>query len=152
MDIDPNLPYREMIREKYRQVRKQYEANKDMHNPYSVKEEMSKVEILEHMKEKLKDRGQDYGDVTENHQRQIDMINPYLSHVLGVPVNLTASQMATIMLLVKIGRLCENKNHLDTWADLIGYAACGYEMISKGDGADLEEEDDTVNPHWANDR
>ena len=145
--IDPRLPYREMIRQKYKQVREQ------MNNPYAVKDKMSKVEILEHMKDKLADRGKDYGDVTENHARQIDMINPYLSHVLGVPVNLTPSQMATMMLLVKIGRLCENKDHLDTWADLIGYAACGYEMISKGDGQQVpEEEDDTVNPHWANDR
>ena len=111
-------------------------------NPHAVDEKMNKTEILEHMKEKLADRGKDYGDVTENHARQIDMINPYLTKVLGVPVNLTPSQMATIMLLVKVGRLIENKDHLDSWADLIGYSACGYEMVSKGDGKEVGSAND----------
>lgn len=35
--------------------------------------------------------------------------------------------VAVMMGLLKIARLKETKNHSDSWVDLAGYAACGYE-------------------------
>lgn len=36
-------------------------------------------------------------------------------------------QVALMIAMVKVARLMENPTHKDSWADLAGYAACGYE-------------------------
>jgi hypothetical protein len=36
-------------------------------------------------------------------------------------------EVALMIAMVKVARLMENPSHKDSWADLAGYAACGYE-------------------------
>jgi hypothetical protein len=48
-------------------------------------------------------------------------------------VNLTATDIAAMMVLMKVARLAETPNHADSWRDVAGYAACG----ARASGADL---------------
>lgn len=44
---------------------------------------------------------------------------------------LTASDIAHIMLAVKLVRLHTSPDHTDSYLDIAGYAACGYEAVQK---------------------
>lgn len=41
-------------------------------------------------------------------------------------------EVALMIGMVKVARLMENPQHKDSWADLAGYAACGYEATVSG--------------------
>lgn len=43
----------------------------------------------------------------------------------------TAADVALAMAAVKMARLVNAPDHLDSYVDLAGYAACGYEIASK---------------------
>lgn len=43
----------------------------------------------------------------------------------------TASDVALAMAAVKMARLVVSPNHLDSYIDIAGYAACGYEIATK---------------------
>ena len=47
---------------------------------------------------------------------------------------LSATDIATMMALMKLARLAETPDHADSWRDLAGYAACG----ARASGAVLE--------------
>lgn len=47
--------------------------------------------------------------------------------------NITATDVAAMMALMKVARLAESPDHADSWRDLAGYAACG----ARTSGADL---------------
>jgi hypothetical protein len=47
--------------------------------------------------------------------------------------NITATDVAAMMALMKVARLAESPQHADSWRDLAGYAACG----ARTSGADL---------------
>lgn len=49
------------------------------------------------------------------------------------PVDLTAADVAVMMVLMKCARLAETPAHADSWRDAAGYAACG----ARASGADL---------------
>lgn len=102
-------------------------------NEYSVKDGMDKVGILEHMVEKLDDRGGDYGSARINHSRASEFIEVYLRSLGWDGPELSPSQSMVMMMLIKIARLSETPGHLDSMADIIGYGACAYESISEGD-------------------
>lgn len=40
----------------------------------------------------------------------------------------TPADVALMLALVKMGRLAFNPEHLDSWTDIAGYAACGAEV------------------------
>lgn len=46
----------------------------------------------------------------------------------------TRGDVAIMIALVKVARLMENPQHLDSWTDLAGYAACGYEAALADEG------------------
>ena len=43
----------------------------------------------------------------------------------------SAYDVAVMMALLKIARISENPQHMDSWVDLAGYAACGGEIAWK---------------------
>lgn len=49
------------------------------------------------------------------------------------PIDLTAADVAVLMVLMKCARLAESPAHADSWRDTAGYAACG----ARASGADL---------------
>lgn len=48
-------------------------------------------------------------------------------HGTHVP-QLTEADVAMMLSLVKTGRLANDMTHADSWFDMVGYAACGYEV------------------------
>lgn len=70
-------------------------------------------------------RAKDYGDALVMHKR----IAAGWSEVLGV--NVTAAQVALCMVWLKISRLVETPNHMDSFVDLVAYGALAGEMESR---------------------
>jgi len=63
----------------------------------------------------LAERGQVYGPPHVNHRRIAALWSGYLEH------EVTPSQAAMCMLLVKVARLIESPDHADSMDDLAGY-------------------------------
>ena len=74
-------------------------------------------------------RADDYGDAQLSFQRMADLVNPIIKKADG---NLTATDMALVMIQVKIARLQESPNHADSWTDIAGYAALGAQLAITG--------------------
>jgi len=70
-------------------------------------------------------RAKDYGDAQASFQRMADLVNPIIKKADG---KLTASDMAIVMIQVKIARLQESPDHVDSWTDIAGYAALGAQL------------------------
>ncbi|AXQ65190.1 hypothetical protein SEA_SCHMIDT_71 [Gordonia phage Schmidt] len=70
------------------------------------------------------DRAKDYGDARTNHQRIADL----WSVVLGKRVE--PHEVAACMVLLKVARLVETPDHLDSWVDMAGYAGIGGEIAT----------------------
>ena len=64
------------------------------------------------------ERGKNYGDIKENHER----IAALWSTILGKPV--TPVQVIMCMMALKLARLMETPDHHDSALDIAGYAAC----------------------------
>ena len=82
---------------------------------------MDKFELLQKTAKVIKERGESYGSIVDNHTR----IAKLWSVVLGK--NVTTEQVALCMIAVKMARLIETPNHDDSWQDVLGYALVGYE-------------------------
>ena len=70
-------------------------------------------------------RAEDYGDAQINFQHMADLVNLIIKKADG---NLSASDMALVMIQVKIARLQESPNHADSWIDIAGYAGLGAQL------------------------
>ena len=70
-------------------------------------------------------RAKDYGDAQASFQGMADLANPIIKKSDG---KLTASDMALVMIQVKIARLQESPDHEDSWVDIAGYAALGAQI------------------------
>lgn len=72
-------------------------------------------------------REQDYGTPEGNFQKIGDLWSIYLD----CNVKIDANDVAAMMALLKIARISVNPEHMDSWVDLAGYAACGGEIAGK---------------------
>ena len=101
-------------------------------------------------------RAEDYGDAQSNFQHMADLVNPIIRKADG---KLSASDMALVMIQVKIARLQETPDHEDSWTDIAGYAALGAQVAitvperpptapSKANGKGVIRPDD-IRPHAA---
>ena len=90
---------------------------------------MTRIEILDLANECVcGDRNLQYGEPEDN----FNAIAKLWSAFLDIPIS--APQVATMMCLFKIARLkgsCYASK--DSWVDLIGYAACGGEIATRGE-------------------
>ena len=73
------------------------------------------------------DRAATHGKAEDNFLRTAELWNAYL----GVD-NISATDVAVMLALLKVARIKQNPNHTDNWIDIAGYAACGGE-IATGD-------------------
>jgi hypothetical protein len=64
------------------------------------------------------DRTEDYGDPALSFIRIAKM----WSAIVGAPI--TAQQVAHMMIALKISRLQQQPDHLDSYIDIVGYARC----------------------------
>lgn len=72
-------------------------------------------------------REQDYGTPEDNFRKIGDLWSIYLD----CNVKIDAYDVAVMMALLKISRLSNNPEHMDSWFDLAGYAACGGEIAGR---------------------
>ena len=87
--------------------------------------EFEALDVLEEAKDLIYgQRADDYGDAQLSFQRMADLVNPIIKKADG---NLTATDMALVMIQVKIARLQESPDHEDSWIDIAGYAWVGNE-------------------------
>ena len=71
------------------------------------------------------DRNNQYGPPTQDFKRTAEMWQAYL----GIPVK--AHDVAALMCLLKLSRISWQPDKQDSWIDLAGYSACGYETTIK---------------------
>lgn len=76
------------------------------------------------------DRNNQYGPPTQDFDRTAKLLNA-LGYVRldaeGAIHDILSSDVALIIAQVKVSRLMHSRDKRDSWVDLAGYAACGYE-------------------------
>jgi len=75
-------------------------------------------------------RNEDYGAPIEDFTTQAAMISAYLTRSNGYTVQVTAGDIAALMVCVKLARQA-HRPKMDNWVDIAGYAACGAECNDK---------------------
>ena len=73
-------------------------------------------------------REQDYGTPEDSFQK----IGTFWTAYLNYDVKIDAEDVAAMMALLKIARISENPQHMDSWVDGCGYFSCGGEIAGKG--------------------
>jgi len=87
---------------------------------------VTRGQVLDTAKEYVtKDRAADHGNMEDN----FNTIGKYWSVHLGVDVS--ATDVAVMMTLLKAARIKSNPSHPDNWVDACGYMACGGEILGK---------------------
>jgi hypothetical protein len=92
---------------------------------------VNKAELLDAAKAAVADRGLDYGSPEDNFGRIADLWEVHLRNRKHQSARLTAADVAQMMVLIKIARLQNTPNHLDSWTDIAGYAACGADIFDR---------------------
>lgn len=69
-----------------------------------------------------KDRNTTYGEPEDTFSRIAGLWSSYLRGRNPI----TATDVANMMILMKVARLSTNPGHRDSWVDIAGYAACGW--------------------------
>lgn len=113
---------------------------------------MTRSDILDKAKECVcGQREQDYGTPESNFQLIADLWNAYLGdncceNVEGYAClnDLTPTDVAMMMALLKIARIKNGGGTGDSFVDLAGYAACGGELNSLS--KDVPKKDDSLKP------
>ena len=73
------------------------------------------------------DRQQSYGDASESFERIADFWHAYLKTKLKSDVHLSAKDVASMMILMKVSRSVTS-NKRDNWVDMAGYAELGSKL------------------------
>ena len=73
------------------------------------------------------DRNNQYGDPRQDFQRTATMWSAYLG------VDIAPHDVAALMSLLKISRIRWSPDKRDSWVDLAGYAACGWDCAAQED-------------------
>ncbi len=76
------------------------------------------------------DRNNQYGPPSQDFDRTALMWTTYLS---GRTI-LEAHDVAAMMILLKLSRIAWSPNNRDSWVDIAGYSACGFECVGDSDG------------------
>jgi len=79
-------------------------------------------------------REQDYGSPEDSFRLIAQLWEIYIrERIVGLTdVCVNTEDVAVMMALLKIARLANNPEHMDSWVDLAGYAACGGEIAQSG--------------------
>ena len=113
----------------------------------AAKRKLTRADIL-HAAEKCVcgQREQDYGTPENNFKAIAELWEAYLNKACtwGVNVRVEAKDVAAMMALLKIARICTGKYKGDSWVDLAGYAACGgaWQSGNRPKEWEIEDEED----------
>lgn len=84
---------------------------------------MNRQELLDTAAKITKgDREKNYGSPEDNFGRIAELWSTYLGW------DVSASDVAAMMVLMKVARIAHDPKHIDSWVDIAGYAACGGEI------------------------
>lgn len=100
----------------------------------SENEKLTREKILDEAKKCVcGNREQDYGTPEDSFRLIAQLWESYIrERMVGVTdVCINPEDVAIMMALLKIARLAYNPEHMDSWVDLAGYAACGGEIAGK---------------------
>lgn len=103
-------------------------------NSSNIPKYTTKQDILQTALAAVGDRGLNYGKPENNFKRIADLWNVHLinryaeSSTAGELPTLDPHDVAMMMVLMKVARLENTPEHLDSWVDIAGYAACGGEL------------------------
>ena len=92
---------------------------------------MNDAEVREHVLDEakkcvLQDRNSTYGKPEDNFRRIAELWTAYLNiRPKDKDAPITPTDVAQMMVLMKMARLAHNPTHKDSWVDGIGYLACG---------------------------
>ena len=84
---------------------------------------MNRFQVLAAAEATVKDREGDYGSPRKNFERIAALWNVILAGKLGHDYEISAADVAMMMVAVKLARLIETPDHDDSAVDLAGYAA-----------------------------
>ena len=95
---------------------------------------MTKEEILRQAKELITgDRNDTHGDAYRNHAEIAEFWNIFLDKKLQPMADITAEDVALMMVLMKISRNTQGKkSNIDNFIDMCGYAAIAGEINDSG--------------------
>ena len=95
---------------------------------------MTKEEILEEASRLVaKDRNLSHGAAFSNHAEIAEYWNIFLDKKLQPMANITADDVALMMILLKISRNNQGRKiNMDNFVDMAGYAAIAGEIIDSG--------------------
>ena len=89
---------------------------------------MLRSEILDEAKRIVTtDRNKESGEPEDNFGLIASLWNLYL----GDDGFLSGSDVAALMILLKLSRIFKTASKVDSWIDIAGYAACGGEIATK---------------------
>lgn len=93
----------------------------------------TKAGLLDAAKEAVADRGLNYGRPEDNFGRIAALWRTHLHNRYGAVSagTIDAYDVAQMMILMKIARLENTPDHLDSIIDIAGYAACAAELTQK---------------------
>ena len=85
--------------------------------------------LAEAMEITSKDRNQAYGPPEQNFRNIANLWMSYFQ-AQGHDFKIWPADVAALMILMKVARLSTNQGHKDSWVDVAGYAACGFDAYS----------------------
>lgn len=96
---------------------------------------MKRKELLEEAAKITNGERQDhYGTPEDNFATIAQLWSLYIERVVTAKkekcMGLTSADVAAMMILLKVARVCSDPEHLDSWVDIAGYASCGGEIVS----------------------
>ena len=96
---------------------------------------MKRKEILEvAIKTVTEDRNNSYGEPEDNFNLIASLWENYLNagqDPEDCRIEITAEDVARMMILLKVARGATGRGSIDTWIDICGYSSCGGEIESK---------------------
>lgn len=75
------------------------------------------------------DRNVSYGDPNDDFRKTADMWDIYLKAIYRDRDSLKPHDVAVLLMMLKISRIAWSPDKRDNWADLAGYAACGWDCV-----------------------
>lgn len=91
---------------------------------------MNKQQLLDAAKAAVADRGLNYGTPEDNFDRIANLWTAHLTN-RNCDFDFSATDVAMMMVLMKVARLENQPHHDDSWIDIAGYAACGANLFHK---------------------
>lgn len=106
---------------------------------------MNRSELLERAEKIVNGhRENEYGSPERNFQIIAQLWGAYINAacINGTDFDfcITEEDVAALMILMKVARISSDKQHIDSWIDVIGYGACGGEIATNGIPEEMPEE------------